>query len=93
MKVFSVLLVCMFGMSSCFQTPSRMRTQRTIRSHDAFIVEVYNDIKNVLVPHDVYSTVAAECSNIVVQNMICCSQTNSTVYCKLDYVLFVAAFS
>ena len=93
MKVFSVLLVCMFGMSSCFQTPSRTRTQRTFRSHDPFLLEVYNDIKDVLVPHDVYSTVAAECANIVVQNTMSPSQTNSTtIHYKMDSVLFCCFF-
>ena len=93
MKVFSVLILCMFGTASCFQTPSRTRTQRTIRSHDPFLLEVYNDIKNVLVPHDVYSTVAAECANIVVQNTISPSRTNSTaIDYKLDSVLFCCCF-
>ena len=92
MKVLSVFLFGMFGMSSCFQTLSRTRTPRTLRSHDPFLVEVYNDIKNVLVPHDVYSTVAAECANIVVQNTNNYSQVNATVQYKLDSVLFCCCF-
>ena len=58
---------------SCFQHPyTTSMTNRipVLYSHDvSFLTEAYYDIKNVLVPHDVYSTVAVECANIVVRSL------------------------
>ena len=61
-----------FDLCSCFQIPTKssysLRT--TLHDHHFFYIDVYNDIKNALVPHDVYSTVAAETANIFVSTVI-----------------------
>ena len=42
-----------------FNSPFRKERTSLLRSHDvSFLTEVYCDIKNVLVPHDIYTSVA-----------------------------------
>ena len=83
-----------FDLCSCFQIPTKssysLRT--TLHDHHFFYIDVYNDIKNALVPHDVYSTVAAETANIFVSTVIKKETKKSEVNYKLDSVLFVGCF-
>ena len=81
---------------SSFQHPyTTSMTNRIpiLYSHDvSFLTEAYYDIKNVLVPHDVYSTVAVECANIVVRSLFNDDKKKWNFVYKLDSVLFCSCF-
>ena len=73
-----------------FNSPFRKERTSLLRSHDvSFLTEVYCDIKNVLVPHDIYTTVAMECSDLAVW---CISEKKWTFTYKFDSLLFCVCF-
>ena len=82
-----------FELCSCFQNPAKLSHSLKTKLHDHhyFYIDAYNDIKNALVPHDVYSTVAAETANMFVRTVIK-NEKKSAMNYKLDSVLFFGCF-
>lgn len=79
------------SLSLGFISPFRKERTSLLRSHDvSFLTEAYFDIKNVLVPHDVYTTVAMECANIAVRFLS--EKKKWTFTYKFDSLLFCVCF-
>ena len=91
----TIFLSFVFQFCSCFRIPPK--TSHTLRTtlHDQhyFYIDAYNDIKNALIPHDVYSTVAAETANMFIRVVVKKTEKNrSTVKYRLDSAIFFGCF-
>ena len=91
----TIFISFVFRFCSCFRIPSK--TSHTLKTtlHDQhyFYIDAYNDIKNALVPHDVYSTVAAETANMFIRFVIKKTENKSTVKYRLDSAIFFGCSS
>ena len=91
---FTFLIAFVFELCSCFQTPkkSSYSSRTALQDHHYFYIDAYSDIKNALIPHDVYSTVAAETANIFVRTFVKRNEKQSAVNYKVDSVLYFGCF-
>ena len=87
------LFLCLVVINCCigFRMPMKKCKTVTKMLHDHhFYMDAYNDIKNSLLPHDIYTTIASESANMFVRNIMKKTEQNSTttVNNTVDSVLF-----